>query len=354
MKFFLTSLTLSFVILLGCNKAREIDESEVDFRQLQQSVINDFTNNVALNTYLQMSIRAGNLHTAIQALDNDPSHNNLLAARNAWTSLREVWEQSESFLFGPVEDNDYDPHMDTWPTDYVQMDSLLASDNALEVQDVSKLTLSLRGFHPVEYIIFGNHGSRKASDLTPRQKKYMVSLSEDLLNSCNALYLSWTSAPENFAQEVLTAGTGSSKYATRKDLFLTMAGALAGICEEVGEGKLKEPFEMQNPEIVESPYSGNSITDFQNNITGIRNVYLGLNGGRGLSHLVAAKNKALDNTIKAKISTAISSFDNITVPFEEAIFSQRVQLQQTMSALQDLRDVLEDDLAGFIISNINE
>ena len=94
--------------------------------------------------------------------------------------MRETWEQCEGFLFGPVEDNDYDPNMDTWPTDYTQMDSLLASTNPLEVSDIQNLTLSLRGYHPIEYIIFGDHGSRKAADITARQKKYMISFANKL------------------------------------------------------------------------------------------------------------------------------------------------------------------------------
>ena len=59
-----------------------------------------------------------------------------------------IWEQCEGFLFGPVEDNDYDPNMDSWPTDYVQMDSLLASNSNLSVANIQNLTLSLRDTIP--------------------------------------------------------------------------------------------------------------------------------------------------------------------------------------------------------------
>jgi predicted lipoprotein len=263
-----------------------------------------------------------------------------------------VWEQSEGFLFGPVEDNDYDPNMDTWPTDYVQMDSLLASSNALDVSDIQGFTLSLRGFHPIEYIIFGNQGSRTAAQLTARQKLYMRNLSTDITSTCNDLYLSWSSAPVNFAQQVLTAGNGSTKYAKRQEVFMALAGALSGICEEVGEGKMKEPFDAKDPQLVESPYSGNSTTDFKNNIIGIRNVYMGVNGGKGLKDLVAAKNKSLDNDIQNKITAAINSFDNITQPYEEAIINQRTQIQQTMTLLGDLKDAIENDLVPFIQQNI--
>ncbi len=77
--------------------------------------------------------------------------------------------------------------MDTWPTDKTQFDSLLASNNELELTDIEALPYNLRGFHPVEYLIFGEHGRKKAADLTARQKKYMVSATIDIVNICNSL-----------------------------------------------------------------------------------------------------------------------------------------------------------------------
>ncbi len=350
--FILILPAITAIFLSSCNKADHVVTTDTDFKTLEQVVITDFANNVALGNYLKLSVAAANLNSTIQTLKNVTNDNNLQASKDAWKSMRQVWEQCESFLFGPVEDNDYDPNMDTWPTDYVQMDSLLASGFPLEESSIQNLTLSLRGYHPIEYIIFGDHGSRQASELTLRQKLYMVSLSADLMNTCNALYLSWAGAPENFAQEVINAGNGSTKYASKKEVYMALAGGLIDICEEVGEGKMKEPFDARDPSIVESPYSGNSAIDFKNNIIGIRNVYMGLNGGKGLKDIVAAKNKSLDNTLQSLINAAINSFDNITVNYEEAIITQRVQVQQTMNALADLKEALENSFVSFIQTNI--
>ncbi len=342
---------LFILIITACNKASQAPPAD-DFNTLKQQVLTDFANNIAVSEYLKLSVAAANLNTSIQNLEANTTDANLQSARNNWKSMRQIWEQSEGFLFGPVEDFDYDPNIDTWPTDYTQMDSLMASSNPLDVSDIQSLTLSLRGYHPIEYIIFGDHGSRTAAELSDRQKKYMTGLSTDLLNTCNDLYLSWTSAPINFAQEVINAGNGSSRYAKKQEAYLAIVSAMIGICEEVGGGKMKEPFDTQDPQLVESPYSGNSIDDFRNNITGLQNVYLGLNSGKSLKDLVAAKNKSLDNTIQSQITAAINSFSNMTVFYEEAIITQRVQAQQTMDALGTLKTTLENELMPFIQQNI--
>jgi predicted lipoprotein len=236
------------------------------------------------------------------------------------------------------------------------MDSLLTSTNPLEVSDIQSATLSLRGYHPIEYIIFGDHGSRKAADITARQKKYMISLATDLRSTCHALYNSWTAAPTNFAQEVTKAGSGSTKYAKKQEVYLAIVEGLIGICEEVGEGKMKEPYEAKDPSIVESPYSGNSVQDFKNNIVGLQNVYLGKykEDGKGINDLVAQKNLSLDNKIQSQLTAAINSFDNITVNYEQAITSQPVQVEQTMQALATLKTTLETELKPFVIQYITD
>jgi predicted lipoprotein len=349
-------LIILAAIFYGCHKAPAPTEI-TDFNSLEQMVINDFTNDVALAQYSSLTNAAVALNGAITLLSSDPTDSNLHAAQTAWKNIRHVWEQCEGFLIGPVEAYDYDPNTDTWPTDYTQMDSLLASGNALQLLDIEVLPQSLRGYHPVEYIIFGENGSRKAIELDARKMQYLNSLAADILyNNVQPLYQSWTSAPVNFAQQVLNAGNGSNEYSTRLAFFLDVTGdnGMAGICNEVGSEKMKDPYDAKNPVLCESPYSGNTLSDFKDNIIGLQNVYLGLNGGKGIKDLVAAKNKSLDNQIQAQITAAINSFANITEPYEKAIIDQRVQVQQTMTQLEALNDLLENELTNFLKTNVKD
>jgi len=353
------TLLLAAAAMLAISSCKKKDDvtSAGDFTAMKTTVIKDFTNNIALNNYSDLNTAAQTLYTSINALNADASETNLAKARNDWKAMRAIWEQAEGFLFGPVEENQYDPSMDTWPTDFAQMDSLLASSNALTVSDIQALPLSLRGYHPIEYIIFGVDGNRSAGTITARQKTYMVSLVTDLKQICQALYTDWSAAPVNYAVEVSSAGNGSKTYAKKSEVYLALVGGMADICEEVGTGKMAEPFDAMDSAIVESPYAGTSMIDFKNNIIGLQNVYLGRYGthtGMGLKDLVAAKNKALDNTIQAQIATAISAFDNVTVPFEQAIFSQRVQVKNVMDALATLKETIDGDLRNFIVVNVTD
>lgn len=343
---------LTIVAVSACNKATPTSGSD-DPSTLQQSVIKDFTNNVALTGYANLNSAAVSLSQAISTLNTTPTDANLQAAQASWKNIRTTWEQCEGFLFGPVEDNFYDPNTDTWPTAFSQMDSLLASSNQLQVSDVALLTQTLRGYHPIEYLIFGKDGSKTAAQLTARQKQYLVSLAADMLyNNIQPLYQSWTAAPTNYAQQVLTAGNGSKGFVKQQDLFLTLVASMSDICNEVGASKMKAPFDAKDPSITESPYSGNTLVDFKNNIISLQNVYLGLNGGKGIKDLVASKNKNLDNQLQAQITAAINSFNNITETYEKAIIDQRPQVQTVMTQLATLKGLLDNDLTSFIKTNI--
>lgn len=146
-------------------------------------------------------------------------------------------------------------------------------------------------------------------------------------------------------------------YAKKQEAYLAIVNGLIAICEEVADGKMKEPFDAMDASMVESPYSGNSIADFRNNIVGLQNVYLcSYNGGtgKGIKDLVAAKNISLDNKIQNQMIAAINSFNNITMYYEEAIINQRIQCQQTMAALTTLKETLENELKPFVVQYIKD
>lgn len=343
--------------LAGCSSDKD-PEPQVDFNTLKTQVLSDFVNVVGNPLYLDFKTKATALNTAVAQLAASPTQANLEAARSAWKAVRVVWEQSEGFLIGPVDDDNYDPYMDTWPTDHNAMETLLNSATPLTLDYLAGLDnpedaaeLTLRGFHPLEYLLWDVDGNRQASSYTAREKEYMVALAGDVLNNVTKLQASWLPGDIYFAKELTTPGTGS-RYESKHDALEALANALIDICKEVGEGKMAEPFVLPGDStITESPYSHNSVVDFKNNIIGARNVYLcnyNNQSGKSLSDLVKANNAALDNEIRQRFDIAINSFDGISTTFEQAIFNQRTQVQNTLNALTSLKESIDGKLIPYI------
>ena len=367
MKKIFISVIVSAAIFFSCKKG-DTNTATDDFATLKSKAIIDFVNVVAVPGYAELKTKAAALNDAVIALNTSTTETNLTAAKNAWRDLRSTWEKCEGYLFGPVDADEHDPETDTWPVNFIDMEALLADNShPLTVADIESLTnRALKGYHPIEYVLWGNKTSpQTAATLAAnsRQKLYIVSLTAALKKQADALYNSWIPGGGNYSNVVLTAGiAGNTTFPKKQDAYITLLEGLVGICGEVADAKMKEPYDAEAIQagtgamLVESPFSGNSVTDFKNNITGAYNVYLGKfnDQGKGLSDLVKAKNISLDNLIKTKFESAIGSFSNITVPYEEAIVNQRLQCQNTMTAIAELAELLDTDLRMFIITNITD
>jgi len=195
------------------------------------------------------------------------------------------------------------------------------------------------------------NGNKTASQFTAREIEYMAALALNLKILTASLANSWNPAVNgNFHSEFITAGNGSTVYSTQRAAFEEIVNAMAGICNEVANGKMTDPFIQQDAALEESPFSFNSITDFTNNIRSVENVYLGKysSDGKGLEDLVRQNNLSLDGAIKTKINSSIAALQNITVPFGQAIISQPTQVQNAIDAINDLKDEIESNLFPFV------
>jgi len=350
-------IALILVMLVAVSSCKKTDSgSPADLPTIEKNVLSNFTDNIARAEYNDLATKSDYLYSDLITLQSIPTDANLTRSRVAWQDLRNVWERSEGFLFGPIKDANYDGILDAWPTDPAQMDSLLNTNVQLSLQTIQGLPYTLRGFHPIEYILFGAHGDRKAAALSQRQMDYMVSLAEDLKNNCHALADAWDPNKGNYGSQLILAGSGSTKYLTRKAAYLAMVDGLRTICSEVADIKMQLPLQSEDATKVESPYSGGSVADFQNNILGLQSVYLGHynQDGTGLKDLVSNFNATLDTKLQSQMTAAIQSFALITHYYEQAIFDQQTQIHQTQALLGTLKTSLDSDLRPLIINNIKD
>ncbi|MBS1520556.1 MAG: hypothetical protein JST50_06140 [Bacteroidetes bacterium] len=357
-KFILTLSVIGFAFA-SCSKDNANSSSSTTTQTtLEQNVLTDFAANLANPNYEDIQAKAQAMNSAITTFNATPTDDNLAAVRTAWKNTRAAWESCEGFLFGPVEDFNYDPTMDDWPVNKADLDNLLASSNPLQVSDIDQLGTTLKGFHAIEYIIFGVGSTQKAANITDRDKVYLASLGESLYNTTTQLRNSWDPVSGNYTAQVVTAGKGSTTFTTRQSVFLALVGSMADICNEVANEKMQTPLAAQDSTLDESSFSHNSVNDFKNNITGVLNAYKcqypGAASGHSLSELVASKNASLDLKIQSQINTAIASFSAITTTYEKAIYTQQNQIKTVQAAINTLKATIEGDLETFVQTNIKD
>jgi putative iron-regulated protein len=356
-KQFILLLLLNSIVITSCNKKdKEREQAEADFKLLKKSVLSDISGNVIYATYNDLESKSQNLYNSLAAFNSSNSEADLTASRNAWKDVRLAWEQSEGFLFGPVSIDNIDPRVDTWPIDFARIDSVLNTSEVLTESYVNNLEEALKGFHPLEFILWGSNGNKAATNFTSREKEFMMALATNLKNLCSNVKNAWIPGTSNsYHTHLSNAGNGSIIYENERAAFEEIIDALIGICDEVANGKIAEPYNTQDASLEESPFAKNSITDFKNNMISVQNIYQGKysNDGKGIEDLLKDKNLSMDLELKAKINASIQSLENITVPFGEAIITQRTQVQKSIDAINDLKSYLEVKVKPYLQSIMN-
>ena len=371
------SLALATVLSLGaCSDSKDPnpnpgpDPTDYDFAP----VISTYVDNVVMPTYADMKNKAKVLLDKIAAFNDDPSNANLAAAGAAWLEVREPWEMSEAFLFGPCGDNglNVDPMIDTWPFDMDQFTNKINGEVALTPAAVSAFDESTRGYHTIEYLIFkeGHSKDITTDPLSAREKEYLESAATVLYYDCVRLWIAWNgldgiSAADQAAvngmkaidywdevQDYLDRNSGSfsvvfkeakSPYMDISDIVEEMVRGISDIAVEVAENKIALPASENDVTLVESHYAYNSLVDFVDNIKSIENAYYGTRTGSAsancLSTFVKSQNPDLDDTIVAAIANAKAKINSITYPFALNL-NDTANIQAATAACMDIDEAI--------------
>jgi hypothetical protein len=341
--------------------------------QAFQKAVEPFVNNTAIPTYKEMADNAILLYDQCVNIqekfaDGTLTQNDIILAGNYWKSSRKSWELSEAFLFGPAGNHNIDPHIDSWPLDKTAMDNLLKDIRSGKAWNIdNNAGYGLLGFHSVEYVLYelsadGMTSTPHSTNYTAEELDYLVAVAEDLRNQCVLLEACWAGEDgisdekqailedaelgygEDYGWEMINAGQGGSRFKTYQAAAEEMIQGCIDIVDEVGNTKIGRPHlgsTEDDRNYIESPYSLNSIEDFQDNIRSVQNTYCGSNSSdASISDYIKSVNSALDTKVRNAITNAINVIGTIPEPFAKNATGQ--QAANAIDACSDLGDVLDE------------
>ncbi|AQS37937.1 imelysin [Shewanella psychrophila] len=332
-------------------------------------MITNLTDDVIISGYSTLAMKGEEMFLASQTLVANKTQANLLAAQEAWKAARQPWEQGESHIFGPVDSLSIDPHLDSWPLNTADLTGVLANNTGGFAADTIKgWNDDIQGFHTMEYLLFGDgvaDNQKDVADLSISEAEYLMGLSEVFRDYTKTLDDAWKishdgqAASKAYGELVKAPGTADNTfYASQVGVIQELVNGMIGIVDEVGNGKIADPFGTSaataDTSKVESQYSWNSLTDFSDNIIGVRNVYQGeLTGAsdkQGIIDFVKAGDESLALRVGSEIDDAIIKIQAINgsnnMPFRQAIADAegRVRIQTAVDALSKLQASLESDV----------
>jgi len=365
----LLALSLSTLFLTGCGSSSSSEEVVVEptgFSFDATEMITNLTNDVIVAGYKNLNDEAADFLLATQNLVNTPTDENLAAAQQAWKDVRIPWEQGESHIFGPVDALSIDPHLDTWPLNTSDLQALLASQSGFSADELKTFNDDVQGFHTLEYLLFGDGVSdneKSITEMTALEREYLSAAAEVFKSYAQTLFDAWTVANDpndanSPAYKDLLLTANNDVYASQLGVVEELINGMIGIVDEVGNGKIAEPFGSSIDTIdttkVESQYSWNSLADFIDNIRGVQNVYRGefpeQADKMGLIDFVKAADVDVATRVDTEIADAIAAIKAIAgdsdLPFRQAIndVEARARIQVAIDALSTLQASLENDV----------
>ncbi len=343
--------------LVGCKNDDNGSEDMSAKEQALKRIVADYTAKNVIPIYDSLANATIDLYdacaTMLEKYGSNLTEADVKVAAGHWENARKYWERSESFLYGPVADYNIDPHIDSWPLDQTAMDALLGNAETMkQIEEkgadyISNLGYGLLGFHAAEYMLYAHNNTNKnnvqlypVSDYTRAQLVYLKAVAEDLRNQTVLLEACWeginnvsankkgilkeaeldgyTYLSVGYAWYMNNAGAPGSSFKTFQESAEEIIQGCIDIADEVGNTKIGTPCNAANDKdrnYIESPYSLNSIEDFQDNIRSICNSYAGVNGGSALSNYVQSINPDLDTKVKKAIEDALKAIAAIPEPF---------------------------------------
>ena len=326
-------------------------EQETALRQ----VLTNLVNNVIVPTYTQLADDVEDLEKTLNGLTvNTISQSQIDKACKDFKAARQHWERSEAFLGGAASDFSIDPTIDSWPLDRAELLDYFKGGMKAEIEDES----TILGFHALEFILFRNGQNRKVAELQGNdtytnfesvsgadELKYAQQVCKLLKERCFQLQVAWegeknssrvavvkaaglpyqTENGLSYGDNLIGAGQNSkSTFPSLKDAVAQVLssdeGSCVAICNEVGTAKVANPFSAGDIAYVESPYSYNSITDFQDNIRSIRNVWFGSTNGSAAAgsfnaFFASVGQDATNTAVTGAFNSAINAIGQMPAPF---------------------------------------
>ena len=362
----------------SCKKDPQTNTEEANKAQ-KEAIVKQYLNHTVYPTYASLAEKTDALVENLEALKANKTQANVNAATVTFLEARKWWEMSEAFLFGAASDFGIDPHIDSWPLDEDAFNNLMASPNMIAALATDEdgmvageqLGNALLGFHGIEFILFREGQPRNVNEITDDMMTYIVAVSRDLRNRCFQLEVSWNpNAPQahkdlmeelefnttvnggsnTYGENMTQAGQAGSTFATFTNALEAIADGCIDIADEVGTSKIGKCHTGEDVTYVESPYSQKSITDFYDNITSIKNAYMGgmesqRDEALSLHTYIKDNNRELDTKAMNAIENAMTKIQAMKAPFVQ--YYADASAGEAMEACQNLSDVMAEVKAEF-------
>lgn len=340
-------------VLVGVILASNLTSCVVQLGDGERRVVaGELVRDVIVPTYDDVGAATTALRTAAHAFAAAPTASSLAALQTAWREARRPWKRTDAFRFGPLSLESLGVAIDQVPVDRTKIEAEIAGAAALDASYFAALGANKKGFHAIEYLVFGADDAAVLAALTgsERRRAFVTGAADDLAATSDQLRAAW----RDYGAQLAAPGATNADYPTIKTSIDALVNESVFQAEVVADARLGRPMGtatggVPQPDEQESAPSDNSVADMTATLESIRALYYGSRdgtSGKGIGGLVAARSPATDREVRAALEAALSAVAAIPTPYRQALLDASPAVMDAYAAVQTLQDLLATEVVG--------
>lgn len=333
----LTKIPLLVVALAlaACSRSNggALDEAKVAF-------IQSFGGATMEPTFAGVRADANGLEAAIGDLALGVDQTRLDTARSAWRTAHASWARSEVLLFDRLDDLFFIFRVDEIDIDPVAIEASIAGSDTLDVNYIAVHGTGFKGYHALEYLLFGEGPGAQASLAalagSTRRVEYLVATAGELVQQQISLrdvaatmssdMSSETGKPaRDTLDKVVNQLFNRVELLADQELGRTLGMTIGGVPQAPGE---------------ESAYAMTSLAEVRSAIEGVRLLWRGPAGDTGLAKMLAIREPDSLDHIEVKIRALEYALAEVQDPALGAMGSELESMNRAFEKAKELGQTL--------------
>lgn len=314
----------------------------------QRALFQHWANDILLPLTQDFAVAAGKLAGTSQAFC--AGQRELRDVQAAWRDSQSAWQPLEMLQIGPTIERRTQRQVNFWPVRPKLLEPLLTDTSAIPPERTETLGASGKGLPALEYLLFPQD---KTGGTVKKHCNALQALAADVKAEAEGLAADWREPDGGFARQLAEAGLHpeNSPFASADQALSDVVNLLIAGIDAVKARKVGKPLEKSSDgaslERIESWRAGTSLDHIRDNLRGFELMFFGAGkNGIGLDDYLASIDRSgLARVIRGELDTAQKALAAVRPPLQNAVVTQRKQVEDLHKAIGRLQHLLETEVA---------
>ncbi len=350
-------LTLSLLTVAFSSSLYAADQVDVLAQQApKQALLRHWAEDVLLPLTQDFATAADKLAHVSQAFCS--GHRDLGQVQATWRDTQSAWQALEMLQLGPTIERRTQRQVNSWPVRPKLLAPLLTDSSTIDSETIEALGAAGKGLPALEYLLFAENKDKadeaRKKSLAAAHCNVLQALAAHVKSEAEGLATDWRAPNGGFARQLAEAGQHpeNSPFATSDQALsdvvnLLIAGIDAVKVRKIGKVLEKSSSDGAALERIESWRAGTSLDHIRDNLRGFEKLFFGTGAnGIGLDdYLTKIERPGLARIVRQELDAVQQALAAIRPPLQNAVLTQRKQVENLHKALGRLQHLLETEVA---------